>query len=183
MSEASPRLSLVDGPAPVPLTRKETRRRQRELEYATGPPATTDGPVPTGAVSASFPGVPAAGQPAPALDPASASDPVPDLVPVPVPVPGPTAASAPAPAPAAVRGGRRRPGRGGRSRTGTLPPGAAELLSVLATRPWLALDVADLVAVTGVGRREVLVCLESLTAQHRVTARTRDGRVCYMAAL
>ncbi len=61
-------------------------------------------------------------------------------------------------------------------------PPPLQVKAVLASRPWLALDVADLVLATGLSRREVLIDLEALVQQGAAVMRARNGRVCYCEA-
>jgi hypothetical protein len=175
--------SLYTFPAPTPAPSAAPTSADATVPALTGPavPAFTaqpgaarSGPAAAPALT-SMPAVAApTAAPAPASWPGVAPAPV--VMPEPAPHYEPAAQRAPAPGPA--RAGRRS----GRVPRRPLPPEAAAVLSVLTSRPWLALDVIDLVTFTGAGRREVLVCVEALTAQGRIVPMTRGNRVCYVAA-
>ncbi len=63
-----------------------------------------------------------------------------------------------------------------------LPTAATDVLALLSSRPWLALDLVDLVIATKLPWGDVLAALEALVHQGRVVLRQRDGRTCYSAA-
>jgi hypothetical protein len=97
-------------------------------------------------------------------------------------VPVPTARDEPVTdRPPGVRTGRRRAAEPPGVPPGELPEHVTDLLFALRTRPWLFLDVVDLVVLTDLSRAEVSGGLELLSGTGLVKSATRGNRVCYAA--